>query len=138
MNNPILNKSEVVRVEFVGMEYIHFNELATRITFKEQMAAREEKAAVLRLGMNVLKSLADNISKTGASPFIEANAANIIAAGTKPSVDFEAKYNELMKAIYLAKLTETADGIEIPKANWLKIREKAGLEGSGVEESEHE
>lgn len=73
MANHIV-KSEMVRVEFSGIDYLNLSDLTARMSFTRVMNQREEKAAVVRLGITLLKKILLEIAVAGGAYFVEADA----------------------------------------------------------------
>ena len=108
--NYITEKTETVRITFEGEDYLKFNNLFSRLIFKNKLSEKKSKEGVIKLAFDCLGLLSDKLVNSGVS-FIHADASNIINDATKPEVDYEDKFLELQKLII------QATGIDMTEAN---------------------
>ena len=113
----IIHKTEKIQLILEGEDYLKFNGITARLIFSTKMNERKNREAVVNLALDCFYGLTEKLVKNG-SVFIEANSEKIIKNAAKPEIDYEAKFNDLVKTISHLKFTESQNGFELSEKGW--------------------
>lgn len=129
---PVISlKTEKIQILLEGDDYLKFKGINARLVFYSKMNERKTREAVVNLALDCFYGLTDKLVKNG-SVFIEANAEKIIKNAAKPEVDYEAKFNDLVKTISHLKFTESQNGFELSEKGWKTLMTKAGVDKNDI------
>lgn len=123
----ISHKTEKIQLLLEGEDYLKFNGITARLIFSTKMNERKTREAVVNLALTCFYALTEKLVKNGAV-FIQADADKIIKDAVKPEIDFEVKYNDLVKTISHLKFTESPNGFELSEKGWKTLMIKAGVD----------
>lgn len=116
-----MSKTEIVRVELNGEDFVNFNNLVSRITFSEKMNTRKEKELTAKTAIMITQKLVDSIVKNHKLSFVSSDPDQIITLGTTSEIDYKKKFEDLRESIINATPHETENGIDLPSNQWQSI-----------------